>query len=220
LAAIGQHARARAEMELARTYDPHSMIISVWKGIVLRLASDYENAIQACLQATQRDPEYVLAHWALGLAYEAAGYLELASAEFETAEVLSGGSPPGMLSALAYNRAIQGDDQRATELLEHLHALSAKRYVAAYDLATVYVGLRDDEGALKYLDKASQERSPWIVALSVEPRMQRLICNVYFQSLLRRLRLPLIDAPCAPKTESVNGDRPPASSASQHAPLK
>jgi len=43
---------------------------------------------------------------------------------------------------------------------KHLHALLARRYVAAYDLATVYVGLRDDEGALKYLDKAFQERSP------------------------------------------------------------
>jgi Flp pilus assembly protein TadD len=65
----------------------------------------------------RRDPEYVLAYWMLGLAHEAAGYLELASAEFETAEVLSGGSPR-MLSALAYNRAIQGDDQSAKELLE------------------------------------------------------------------------------------------------------
>jgi TolB-like protein/Flp pilus assembly protein TadD len=198
LAAIGQRTRALAEIELAHAYDPHSTIISVWKGILLRLAGNYEDAIEVGVETTEREPQYVLARWALGLAYEAAGDMDLALAEFGMAAALSGRSP-GMLAALAHNHAIRGQTQAAVEILTQMHALSAKRYVAAYDLATVYLGMGDDEQALNYLEKAFQERSPWIVTLPLEPRVQRLRTSVFFQSLLRKLRLPsddrLVSAP-------------------------
>jgi TolB-like protein len=189
LAAIGQYTRALAEIEAALAFDPHSRIISVWKGIILRLAGIYDDAIEVCLEVTKLDPDYILAHWGLGLAYEAAGDMELALAEFETAATLSGSSP-GILAALAYNLGIQGEKERGTEILNRLHTLSAKRYVPSYDFAATYLGLGDLEQALKYLDKAFQERSPWIVTLPVEPRMQRLNGEVFFQSLLRKLQLP------------------------------
>jgi len=191
-------ASRRREIELAHAYDPHSTIISVWKGILLRLAGNYEDAIEVGVETTEREPQYVLARWALGLAYEAAGDMDLALAEFGMAAALSGRSP-GMLAALAHNHAIRGQTQAAAEILTQLHALSAKRYVAAYDLATVYLGMGDDEQALNYLEKALQERSPWIVTLPLDPRVQRLRTNVFFQSLLRKLRLPsddrLVSAP-------------------------
>ncbi len=192
LAAIGEGTRALTEIDLARAYDPHSMIISVWNGILLRLAGNYEDAIEVCLETTGRDPQYVLAHWALGLSYEAAGDMKLASSEFEMAAALSGRSP-GMLAALAHNFGVQRQTERATEILKQLHALSAQRYVAAYDLAIVYLGIGDQEQALSYLDKAFQERSPWIVTLPTEPRVQHLKGSVFFQSLIRKLRLPSAD---------------------------
>lgn len=201
LAAIGEGARALAEIELAHAYDPHSTIISVWNGILLRLAGNYEDAIEVCLETTERDPQYVLAHWALGLSYEAAGDMKLASSEFELAAALSGRSP-GMLAALAHNYGVQGQTQRATEILKQLHALSAQRYVAAYDLATVYLGIGDEEQALHYLDKAFQERSPWIVTLPAEPRVRYLKASVFFQSLIRKLRLPSGDVLASSTAES------------------
>jgi TolB-like protein len=204
LAAIGQHTGALAEIELAHANDPHSTIISVWKGILLRLAGHYEAAIEVCLETAGRDPQYVLARWALGLSHEAAGNMNAALSEFEMAAALSGRSP-NMLATLAYNQGIQGQTQRATEILKQLHALSAKRYVAAYDLATVYLGIGDEEQALNYFDKAFQERSPWVVTLPIEPRVQRLKANVFFQSLLRKLRLPSDDVLVSPPVLSVAG---------------
>ena len=81
LAAIGQHTGALAEAELAHAYDPHSMIIAVWKGILLRLAGQFDDAIEYCQKTTRKDPQYTLAHWALGLAYEAAGEFKLGGAD-------------------------------------------------------------------------------------------------------------------------------------------
>lgn len=190
LAVVGDHTRALAEIKLAHAYDPHSTIISVWKGILLRLAGNYEKAIEVCTETAERDPQYVVAHWALGLAYEAAGDMDLALTEFKAAAALSG-SNPGMLAALAYNRGVQGQRRGATDIVNQLHALSAKRYVAAYDFAIAYLGIGDEEQALKYLEKAFQERSPWVVTAPIEPRLQRLAGNALFQSLVRKLRLPL-----------------------------
>jgi TolB-like protein/Tfp pilus assembly protein PilF len=198
LAIIGEHTRALAEIELALTYDPHSTIISVWKGILLRLAGMYDDAIETCLEVTQVNPQYILARWALGLAYEAAGDMGLASAELETAVNLSGWSP-GMLGAFGYNLGTQGETSRAQEILNRLHDLSAKRYVPAYDFASVYLGLGEREQALKYLDQALQERSTWMVTAAVEPRMRALKNDVFFQSLIRKLKLP--STPAAASSE-------------------
>jgi TolB-like protein/Flp pilus assembly protein TadD len=189
LAILGQHAAALAEIELAHVYDPHSTIISVWKGIILRLAGNYEDAIDACFEVTGKDPRYVLARWALGLAYEAAGEMKLALTEFETAAGLSG-SNPSILASLAHNHAIQGNTEHAAEILKDLHALSAYRHVEAYDLAIVYTGLRDEEQALNYLDRAFHERSSWVATLPMEPRVHCLRNNVFFHTLIKRLRLP------------------------------
>jgi len=192
LAAVGQYTRALAEIELASAYDPHSTIIPVWKSIILRLAGMAADAIEVSFELIKRDPQYVLARWALGLAYEAAGDLELALAEFKTAATLSGCSPV-MLASLAYNLGIQGQAAKANEVLKQLHALSSKRYVTAYDFATAYLGLGEVKEALKYLDRAFQERCAWIVTLPIEPRMRNLRSDPFFQSLLRKLKLPSSD---------------------------
>jgi len=198
LAVTGDHPRALAEIKLAHAYDARSTIISVWKGILLRLAGNYDEAIEVGIENTKADPEYVLARWALGLAYEAAGEMDLALRELQTAAALSGRSPC-MLGALAYHQGVRKQRGRAAAILHQLHALSQRRYVAAYDLALVYLGIGDEELAVQYLQKAFRERSPWIVTIAVEPRMQSLATNLDFQSLVRQLRLPGASAAvCSP----------------------
>jgi TolB-like protein len=193
LSAMGQQTHALAEIELALAYDPHSVIMLVWKSLILRLAGIYADAIETAAEAVKLDPEYVLAHWALALGFEAAGEMHSALAEFETAANLSGSSP-GMLASLGYNVAIQGMKDRASEILARLQAISAKRYVSAYHLANMYVGMGENVQALNYLDKAFQERSTWVISLGIEPRMQCLKHDAFFQSLLRKLHLPEPDA--------------------------
>ena len=190
LSAIGQHTGALAEIELAQSYDPHSMIIAVWKGILLRAAGQYEDAIEACLRASERDPQYSLARWALGLAYEATGEKKLALSEFQLAASLSGQNPM-MMASLAYCLGMQGKVNRAREILTDLHTRSAQRYIAAYDFATAYLGIGDEGESLKYLDEAFQERSVWVVTVPMEPRMHCLKNNIFFQSLVRKLALPV-----------------------------
>ena len=186
---MGQHDRSLGEIRLACSYDPHSLIIRVWKGISLRLAGRSEEALKVCLKTLDQDPHFSLAHWVLGLAYQETGDLRLALAEFESAAQLSG-TNPAMLSALGHVQAFSGKRKQALETLRRLQMLSAKRYVAAYDIAMVCVGLREEEEALTFFEKAFEERSTWVVTLPVEPRVAALKRNTRFMALVSKLGLP------------------------------
>ena len=188
LTAMRRHEEARAEIELARSFDPRSPAISAWEGTLLRLSGHCTEAISACIETLKMDPSYVLAHWALGLAYEQAGKVQEALSQLEEAARLSGGGPR-ILSALGHAQAAAGQRDRARTTLRQLQSLSSKRYVPAYDIALVYLGLKDEDQTIEFLKKALQERSCWLMMLSVEPRMVQLKSGSRFKSLLNNLGL-------------------------------
>ena len=189
LAAIGDHDQAIAKLDLAREFDPHSVVIRVWKAIVLRLAGRPNEALAACRDALTVDPNFVVAHWAMGLAYEQQGQFRKATAELELAVRLSGRNP-GMLSSLGHAQAVGGSRRRAEQTLKQLLTLSEKRYVPAYDLAVLYTGLGNKAEALRSLEKAFAERCSWLVTLPLEPRLASLRNCAELKSLSEQLNLP------------------------------
>jgi TolB-like protein len=186
LSAMGRHEEACAAIELARKFDPHSQIISVWEGLVLRLAGQYKAAASVCAHAVKTYPDFALGHWALGLALEQMDRREESLAAFEEADRLSR-EKPGMLSGLGHAQATCGKRNRSRQTLERLLALSAKRYVPAYDIAMVYLGLGNNEEAVRFIEMACEERSAWFISLPHEPRAARLRSNPRFKRLMAKL---------------------------------
>lgn len=189
LAAMGDHEHAISKLDLAREFDPHSVVIRVWKAIILRLAGRPSEAIIACRDALKLDSNFVLAHWAMGLAHEQKEQFRKALAEFEIAVKLSGRNP-GMLSSLGHAQALSGSKSKAEQILEQLLALSEKRYVPAYDLAILHLGLGNKAEASKCLEKAVTERCSWLITLALEPRLAPLRSSKDFKSLAEKLRIP------------------------------
>lgn len=189
LAAMGDYDQGISKLELAREFDPHSVVIRVWKAIILRLAGRPEEAVIACRDALKLDSNFVLAHWAMGLAYEQTEQFRKAQVEFELAVRLSGRNP-GMLSSFGHAQALSGGKDKAEQILEQLLALSEKRYVPAYDLAILHVGLGNKGEALKCLEKAFAERCSWLITLQLEPRLAPLRSSKDFKSLFEKLRIP------------------------------
>jgi hypothetical protein len=68
--------------------------------------------------------------------------------------------------------------------------LSSRRYVSAYDIATIQVGLGDTASALRWLERAYQERSDGLVHLGVDPRWDGMRPNPRFAQVARRVGLP------------------------------
>jgi TolB-like protein/DNA-binding winged helix-turn-helix (wHTH) protein/Tfp pilus assembly protein PilF len=186
LSLIGQHEAAIQEAERARELDPLSSIINTWVGSRYFFARRYDLAVGQYRNAVELDPSFVPAHLALGQAYEQTKTYREAIRELEKAVELSGGSPV-YIASLAHAYGVTGRKREALRLIEELKTLRSRRYVASYDLAIALLGVGDTERALAWLDKAVGDRSPRLLFLTVEPRLDPLRSDPRFQALIQRV---------------------------------
>ena len=63
-------------------------------------------------------------------------------------------------------------------------------YVSAYYLALIYAGLGMRDRTFEHLDKAIEERQPYLILLNVEPPFLSLHSDIRFQDVLRRIGIP------------------------------
>ena len=134
------------------------------------------------------DPNFAVAHWHLGLAYEQKQLLDAATEEFKKAISLSGGSPL-MKAALGRVYAKSQKKQDANEMLNELNQLAKRQYVSAYEIATIYLALDNNEQAFQLLEEAYAEHSFHLVNLNVSPQFESIRSDPRFQDLLQRVGL-------------------------------
>jgi hypothetical protein len=100
------------------------------------------------------------------------------------------GESNNMLATFAYAAAQAGKTAHAKKALNKLLQLSERKYVSAYDIAMIYVGLRQNREALKWLAKAYEERAYLMVYLKVDPAMDPLRGKVKFKKILDQMAFP------------------------------
>jgi tetratricopeptide (TPR) repeat protein len=88
----------------------------------------------------------------------------------------------------AYARSGQRD--KALNILEELNQLASQRFVSPYCQALVYLGLREDDKALDWLEKAYEEGSIWLDWLKVDPLYDPLRSTPRFQVLYKKMNFP------------------------------
>jgi len=176
------------ERKLGRKFDPLSPFAVADVGYPLYYARRFDEAISAYREALELDPNFSWAHLWIGQAYLQKGMYKEAIAEINEAVRLSNGDVR-MLATLGHSYAVSGNRTEALRILGELQKLSQQRYVSPYFIAVVYVGLGDDELALQWLEKAYEERHPYLILLKVEPVFDRLRANQKFVDLEKRVGL-------------------------------
>jgi eukaryotic-like serine/threonine-protein kinase len=189
LAAMGRHDEAIAEGKRAQELDPLSLITSAALARPFYDARRYDEAIAQSKKTFEIDPDFARAHYWLGLAYEQKSMFDQAIAAFHKA-INSSDSVAVYVAAAGHAYAVAGRRGEAVKVLRRLEDLSRQRYVSAYDIALIHVGLGDTERAMQWLERAYQERSDGLVFLKVDPRLDGLQSDPRFASLVRRLGLP------------------------------
>jgi hypothetical protein len=63
------------------------------------------------------------------------------------------------------------------------------KYWSPYDLAIIYVGLRDKEHAFQQLEKAYDGRAGWMMYLNVDPIFDPIRSGPRFIELVGRMKL-------------------------------
>ena len=97
---------------------------------------------------------------------------------------------PPTWTGLGYAYGVSGRKDEARKVLNEMKQLARQRYISAYDMALIYVGLDEKDLAFTWLEKAYEERSFGLSNIKAEPRMDSLRSDPRFQDLLRRIGLP------------------------------
>ena len=186
LVARGQIDEAIKEERRALDLDPLSLTISANVGLLLYLARRYDEAIRQYRKTLEMDRNFAYAHWQLGLVYEQKQMHAEAIGEFKAAVALFGKSTlPIELLGHAY--AISGQSEEALGILDELSALSEERHVSPYRIAAIHSGLGDKKQAFEQLDRAFEQRDPWLIWLRYDPVLDPLRRDRGFTNLVSRI---------------------------------
>jgi TolB-like protein/DNA-binding winged helix-turn-helix (wHTH) protein/Tfp pilus assembly protein PilF len=188
LTAMGRFDEARVEIRRARELDPLSVATNTDVGFVDYYSGRYADALKQLRAAVEMSPTFPLAHLWLGRTYQAQHDYDAAIGEYASAGSVLVDWPVTM-AAIGHAYGISGRRDAAERVLHDLHDLSSRKYVTPYGVALVYAGLRDNESAFEWLDRAVADRSHWLVWLKLDPRFAPLWGDRRFDAVIHRIGL-------------------------------
>jgi TolB-like protein/Tfp pilus assembly protein PilF len=188
LSMLGRHAEALGEKKKALAMDPLSVVIRTDLARMYYFSRDYDQSLEQYRAALDMDPNFGSAHLWLAQVYEQKGLYEEAISSLKSGMHLSSDSTYA-LAKLGHGYAMAGRCDEARAVLNQLNALSSRRSVSPYDIALVHLGLRENDEAFTWLQRAFEQRSLWMGYLNVEPQLDPLRSDQRFQGLLRRADL-------------------------------
>ncbi|HVT43490.1 MAG TPA: protein kinase [Thermoanaerobaculia bacterium] len=189
LTTMGRHEEALAELEKAHKLDPLSRVLPANKGMILYFARRYDEALGQLQTALELDPAFPVAHWGLGLCYVVQGKFDDSLASLEKAIEISPRSI-NTLASLGHVYALAGRKEKAQEILAQMDEQSKLRYVSAYHFALIHVGLGNHDDAIRWLEKAYDERSTLLTYVGMDPRFDPLRSDPRLGSILDRAGVP------------------------------
>jgi TolB-like protein len=173
------------EIKRALELDPLSLRLRTTLASLLYFERRYNSVIEESREVLAMEPGFVLAYFNLGRAYSQTGMHREAIAELKQARELSGESP-AMTMQLGYAYAMAGKKAEARQMLAALDKVARKGYVPAFYAGAIYTGLRDNEQAFRWLRRAYDERSDYMVHLPKEPATDPLRSDPRFDALVPR----------------------------------
>jgi serine/threonine protein kinase/Tfp pilus assembly protein PilF len=188
LSALGRFDDAFVHINNAHELDPLSLPINTSRGWLLYLARRYDEAIEQYWKAIDLDQGFPLAHRRLAQTYEQTQRYSEADAEYRKAIALSG-EDIELLSARSHFYAVVGETNKAKQILTQLQSQADSRYIPAYLIARIYLGLGDIDVMFDLLEKACDERYGYLAYLEVEPIFDGVRADPRYEKLIRRVGL-------------------------------
>lgn len=185
LVAVGRVDEAVAEMKRARELDPFGITVNIWLATTLYYSRQYDQAIEQYRQTLELYPDWSDLHNPIANCYAAKGQLGEAVGEWEKVMRLQGENQ--LADSLRQAYATSGYTGYLRKQLDHLNAQA--KAAGPLDFAYTYARLGDKEHALEWLEKAYNERDPWLY-LKAEPVLDGLRSEPRFKDILRRMGLP------------------------------
>jgi adenylate cyclase len=186
LAAVGRVDEAVAEMKEATELDPFGITVNIWLATTLYYSRQYDQAIKQYRRTLELYPEWSELHNGIGDCYALKGQLNEAVGAWE--KVLERSGENQLADSLRQAYSAGGYIGYLRKRLDHLKASTQTKPAAPLDFAYIYARLGDKEHVLEWLEKAYNERDPWLY-LKAEPIFDGLREEPRFKDLVRRMGL-------------------------------
>ncbi len=188
LSRLGRHDEGIREAERAYQLDPLSLIINNLRAVACLWKGDYDRAEQLQRKTFELDSTIAVGHVTMGHIYLAKHMVPEALLEFEKA-VRIAGRRIEPLGALGYGCAVDGQKNRALDIIKEMKQLGEKGFDPPVLIAVVYLGLGQKDECFAWLEKGYQARSSWILTLQIDHRFDSIRGDPRFASLVKRVGL-------------------------------
>jgi serine/threonine-protein kinase len=188
LTALGRRDESLAQSRRALELDPLDLPINVHLAWHFLMAREYDQALEQVRRVLEMDPNRQTAYLRLGDAHEAKRQYDDAIRDYRKAGDL-GPDNTEALAGLGHAYGKSGRRAEALAVLDELAALGKTRYVSAFDVAVVHLGLGERNSGFEWLERAYEGRGTALVYLNVDPRLDELRGDPRFLDLARRLGL-------------------------------
>lgn len=168
--------------------DPLSPFLQWRLGYRYDLTRQWDRAVEQYHNALELDPHDAFAHGWLALVFLQTGECDGAIAAMETfAQLMQRTSVALGLLGVVY--AMAGRIGEARRVLEELEELAHRGPVPSMGYAWVYFGPGDIDRCFDWLEKAVDDREPWIQFLTVVPAYDPLRSQPRYLALLQKMNL-------------------------------
>ena len=174
---------AIAQLGRAVELDPLSLPLLANRALLDYFAGHYGEADRRLREILKSDSTDVTSKWGLALVQEQEGRPGEAIALLKPIS----GSSLNRKSSLGHAYAVAGRAAEARSILDTLRAAAGRGYVPSYWFALLHTGLGQRDSALRYLERAYEERSTVLAYLLIDPRLAPLRDDPRFLALARRL---------------------------------
>jgi TolB-like protein/tetratricopeptide (TPR) repeat protein len=188
LLALGRRRESLEQTQQAVALDPANPMLLSCMGWHSLFDRQYDQAMEYAAEANSMMPDFwaqIVRGWAL----IGKGEPDSAIVALREATRLSPGAFAA--AALGHGLAVTGHAAEARTILGELLARHEREYVSSYDIASIYAGLLAEDDAFKWLRRAADERSTFLVHLGWDARFEGLRGDPRYRELIvNRLALP------------------------------
>ena len=199
LVQVGRFEDANDEIAQARALDPVSRTIATTWGAMLYLEGRDAEACRELNEVIEMAPEFSEAYLWRAAVFLHQGKHNEALDDLEQLKRLA--QTPRTLALIGYGLGVAGRRSQALEVLATLKNLPD--YISAWWLASVHLGLGENEQAIAWLEKAYEEHCFELIALNVHPAYDPLRKDPRFCRMVARVGLPT--SPQAQHADSALG---------------
>ena len=187
LSNVGRHDEALDAIRQSLILDPLSLITGALHGQFLYQAGKDQEAIEQFKRVLGMEPHFWVGQICLAKVLEKQGLYSEALIACHDAWEHSGNTEA--LSIAGYVHAVSGNKAEAESSLENLLKIKKERYIPAFNVALIFVGLGSDEEALNWLELAYDEGDVHMPFL-VDQKLKRLSSNPRYQKLRVKVGFP------------------------------